>query len=72
MGALGLLLWMYYAFCGFLLTGFVAFGAGLILLAIGCFVDIGDWGRYGLWLAAGGAVPCLIWLYIWTKGRENE
>ena len=72
MEGLELLLWMYYAFCGFLLTGFVAFGAGLILLAIGCFYDIGAWSQYGLWLTAGGAVPCLIWLYIMVKGRSDE
>ena len=66
------LVWLFYAFLGFTISGFIAFGAGLILLAIGCFYDIGAWGEYGLWLAVGGAVPCLIWLYIMFKGRSDE
>ena len=66
------LVWLFYAFLGFTISGFIAFGAGLILLAIGCFYDIGVWGRYGLWLMAGGALPCLVCLYIWMKGILDE
>ena len=62
------LVWLFYAFLGFTISGFIAFGAGLILLAIGCFYDIGAWGEYGLWLAVGGALPCLVCLYIWMRG----
>ena len=68
MGGLRFLFWIHYALCGFIVAGFVAFGVGAILLAIGCFADIGAWGQYGLWLMAGGAVPILVWIYIRVKG----
>ena len=72
MEGLGLLFLLYYTFSVFLIAGLISFGAGTILLGIGCFVDIGVWGRYGLWLMAGGALPCLVCLYIWMKGRLDE